>query len=75
MIKKIKNKISFSIFASIMLASCASHVEDRASIDFEPIIPENMNLANQNSNSGVYIMSQVEAYLLLIEEQVKLVIF
>ena len=42
----------FSIFASIMLASCASHVEDRASIDFEPIIPENMNLPNQNSNSG-----------------------
>ena len=35
-----------------MLASCASHVEDRASIDFEPIIPENMNLPNQNSNSG-----------------------
>ena len=52
MIKKIKNKILFSIFASIMLASCASHVEDRASIDFEPIIPENMNLPNQNSNSG-----------------------
>ncbi len=52
MIKKIKNKISFSIFASIMLASCASHVEDRASIDFQPIIPENMNLPNQNSNSG-----------------------
>ena len=57
-----------------MLASCASHVEDRASIDFEPI-PENMNLPNQNSNSEVYTMSQVEAYLLLIEEQVKLVIF
>ena len=52
MIKKNKNKISFSIIASIMLASCASHVEDRASIDFEPIIPENMNLPNQNSNSG-----------------------
>ena len=50
MMKKIKNKILFSIFASIMLASCASHVEDRASIDFEPIIPENMNLPNQDSN-------------------------
>ena len=35
MIKKNKHKILLSIFISIMLASCASHVEDRASIDFE----------------------------------------
>ena len=66
MIKENKYKISLLIFTSIMLAGCASHVEDRASIDFEPIIPENMNLPNQNSNTGG-IMSQVEDYLLLMK--------
>ena len=52
MIKENRYKISLLIFTSIILAGCASHVEDRASIDFEPIIPENMNLPNQNSNTG-----------------------
>ena len=49
---KFQNKNLLIFFATIFLTSCASHVEDRASIDFEPIIPENMNLPNNNSNSG-----------------------
>tara|TARA_B100000131_G_C17923283_1_gene535203 strand:+ start:68 stop:742 length:675 start_codon:yes stop_codon:yes gene_type:complete len=49
---KIKNKSLVIFFATAFLTNCASHVEDRASIDFEPIIPENMNLPNNNSNSG-----------------------
>ena len=49
---KSNNKIFKIIFATAFITSCASHVEDRASIDFEPIIPENMNLPNNNSNSG-----------------------
>ena len=40
------------MYLTFLLASCASYVEDRASIDFEPIIPNNMNLSNNNSNSG-----------------------
>ena len=49
---KSNNKIFKIIFVTAFITSCASHVEDRASIDFEPIIPENMNLPNNNSNSG-----------------------
>ena len=49
---KFQNKNLFIFLATVFLTSCASHVEDRASIDFEPIIPENMNLPNNNSNSG-----------------------
>ncbi|PQM58818.1 MAG: flagellar biosynthesis protein FlgH [Rhodobacteraceae bacterium] len=48
----LKNKIFIMIFATVFISSCASHVEDRASLDFEPIIPENMNIPNNNSNSG-----------------------
>ena len=47
-----KNKSFIMIFATVFISSCASHVEDRASLDFEPIIPENMNIPNNNSNSG-----------------------
>ena len=49
---KFQNKNLLIFIATFFLTSCASHVEDRASIDFEPIIPENMNLPNNNSNSG-----------------------
>ena len=57
---KFQNKNLLIFFATIFLTSCASHVEDRASIDFEPIIPENMNLPNNNSNSGgIYNESSV----------------
>ena len=48
----LKNKSFIIILATIFISVCASHVEDRASLDFEPIIPENMNLPNNNSNSG-----------------------
>lgn len=47
-----KNKSFIMILATVFISSCASHVEDRASLDFEPIIPENMNLPNNNSNTG-----------------------
>ena len=47
-----KNKSFIIVLATVFTSSCASHVEDRASFDFEPIIPENMNLPNNNSNSG-----------------------
>ena len=47
-----KNKSFIIVLATVFTSSCASHVEDRASLDFEPIITENMNLPNNNSNSG-----------------------
>jgi len=36
----------------LLLFSCSTHVEDRASMEFQPIIPENMNLTNDTSPSG-----------------------
>ena len=51
---KFQNKNLLIFFATIFLTSCASHVEDRASIDFEPIIPENMNLPNNSNSGGIY---------------------
>jgi len=51
---KLKNKIFIIIFTAAFIKGCASHVEDRASIDFEPIIPENMNLPNNENSGGIY---------------------
>ena len=51
---KFQNKNLLIFFATFFLTSCASHVEDRASIDFEPIIPENMNLPNNSNSGGIY---------------------
>ena len=51
---KFKNKSLVIFFTTAFLTSCASHVEDRASIDFEPIIPENMNLPNNSNSGGIY---------------------
>ena len=50
----LKNKSFIIVFATVFISSCASHVEDRASIDFEPIIPENMNLPNNENSGGIY---------------------
>ena len=51
---KFQNKNLLIFCATVFLTSCASHVEDRASIDFEPIIPENMNLPNNSNSGGIY---------------------
>tara|TARA_B100001057_G_C22859007_1_gene953741 strand:- start:2415 stop:3086 length:672 start_codon:yes stop_codon:yes gene_type:complete len=51
---KLNNKIFIIIFTAAFIKGCASHVEDRASIDFEPIIPENMNLPNNINSGGIY---------------------
>ena len=51
---KLTNKIFIIIFTAAFIKGCASHVEDRASIDFEPIIPENMNLPNNINSGGIY---------------------
>ena len=40
----LQTKNSIIILLAFYLVGCSSYVEDRASIDFEPIIPENMNL-------------------------------
>ena len=36
----------------LFLLSCSSHIEDRASMEFQPIIPENMNMPNNKAQSG-----------------------
>ena len=39
-------------FLMLLLFSCSTHIEDRASMDFQPIIPDEMNLPNSSAPSG-----------------------
>ena len=36
----------------LLLFSCSTHIEDRASMEFQPIIPDEMNLPNSSAPSG-----------------------
>ena len=49
-----QNKILLSLSIVTLLSNCASHVEDRASIDFEPVIPESMNIPDNSNSGGIY---------------------
>ena len=49
-----QNKILLLLSIATLLSNCASHVEDRASIDFEPIIPESMNIPDNSNSGGIY---------------------
>ena len=42
-------KLAFPMF---FIFSCSTHIEDRASMDFQPIIPDEMNLPNSSAPSG-----------------------
>lgn len=39
-------------FPMLLFFSCSTHIEDRASMDFQPIIPDEMNLPNSSAPSG-----------------------
>tara|TARA_A100001011_G_C14301805_1_gene841125 strand:- start:1819 stop:2490 length:672 start_codon:yes stop_codon:yes gene_type:complete len=52
--KKLQNKFLIIISLTIVSVGCSSHVEDRASLEFEPIMPENMNLVKNSNSGGIY---------------------
>ena len=47
----------------ILLASCAQHNEDRKSIDFEPMYPQEMPLIETSGKSGTIFNSLLETLI------------
>ena len=74
LIRKSPHKNLIWLLSGFLITGCSTQIEERASIDFEPIMPSESKIAKKDKYGSIYSNSQIRS-LLRIDEHLRLAIY